>query len=104
MKNKTVILVHGIWMTGFEMSWLGQQLKNSGYEVHYFRYSSLFVEPQKSAKRLQIFIRDLNVEQIDLIGHSLGGIILLHLFSLEAAEISLARGSCKTTVRSGEPR
>ncbi|MCG8428459.1 MAG: alpha/beta hydrolase [Chromatiales bacterium] len=82
MKSKTVVLVHGIWMTGYEMSWLGQQLKNSGYEVHYFRYSSLFVEPRESAQRLQTFIKDLDVEQVDLIGHSLGGIILLHLFSL----------------------
>ena len=36
----TVILVHGLWMTGLELHWLGRQFERCGFAVRYFRYSS----------------------------------------------------------------
>ena len=80
--KQTVVLVHGIWMTGLEMGWFGRQLAALGYDVRYFRYHSLTASPRESAKALQRFIDNLGVEQVHFVGHSLGGIILLHLFDL----------------------
>ncbi|MES9968275.1 MAG: alpha/beta hydrolase, partial [Sedimenticola sp.] len=75
------MLVHGVWMTGLEMGWLGRRLTREGFDVRYFRYHSLGFTPSQNAERLHRFIRGLAVERLHLVGHSLGGIVLLHLFA-----------------------
>ncbi|MET0104247.1 MAG: alpha/beta hydrolase [Sedimenticola sp.] len=79
--RETLVLVHGVWMTGLEMGWLGRRLSREGFDVRYFRYHSLGFTPSQNAERLHRFIRGLAVERLHLVGHSLGGIVLLHLFA-----------------------
>jgi len=38
---ETVVLVHGVWMTGLEMHVLARRLRACGYRTRVFRYRSL---------------------------------------------------------------
>lgn len=76
----TVILVHGLWMTGFEMAYLKQRLRARGYQVLTFRYRMVTRSLEFNRRRLAAFI-GRNRRQITgplyLIGHSLGGVLSL---------------------------
>lgn len=75
-------MIHGIWMKGLEMSLLGRRLSAKGFDIHYFRYKSLTKSPQANARKLAEFIQRLDAETVHLVAHSLGGLVLLHLFDL----------------------
>ncbi|MFU8819343.1 MAG: esterase/lipase family protein [Desulfurivibrio sp.] len=68
-----VVLIHGIWMTGFEMAWLGRRLRAAGFAPHRFPYSSLRTTPERNADDLAAFINRLPPQPVHLVGHSLGG-------------------------------
>lgn len=78
--TEPVILVHGLWMNGMELRWLGHRLAGCGFTPHYFHYQSLQQSPVAGACRLAGFIRDIGSERLHLVAHSLGGILVLHLF------------------------
>jgi pimeloyl-ACP methyl ester carboxylesterase len=79
--RETVVLVHGIWMTGLELRPLGARLRRHGYQVCYFFYPSLRHAPADNAQRLRNYLRDLEASTVHLVAHSLGGIVLSHLFT-----------------------
>lgn len=80
MSRDVVVLVHGIWMTGLELRPLGRRLRECGYDCYYFRYPSLRRTPQQNAARLRSYLKSLDADQVHLVAHSLGGIVLAHLF------------------------
>ncbi|MDD3516948.1 MAG: alpha/beta hydrolase [Chromatiales bacterium] len=75
-----VVLVHGIWMSGLEMLPLARRLRRQGFETRLFRYPSVRATPAANAARLDAFLERLDWEVVHLVAHSLGGIVLLHLF------------------------
>ncbi len=78
--KEAVILVHGIWMNGAEMFRLRQRLTEAGYECHQFKYHSLKCSPEENAERLYNFTNSLDAPVVHYVCHSLGGLVLLHLF------------------------
>lgn len=80
MKEKsssaTVILVHGLWMTGLELRWLGRQLEASGFTVRYCRYRSWRGTLRDAAVELRRLVEQQGSGTIHLLGHSLGGIVI----------------------------
>ncbi len=74
-----VVLVHGIWMNGLMMSYLAKQLSKRGFDSFTISYRSLKDAPAENAERVYELIKSLPNERIHLVGHSLGGIVLLHL-------------------------
>ena len=78
--TEAVVLVHGIWMIGIEMSVLQHRLTRCGYSSRIFRYPSLSRSPQDNAYRLNQYLKTIESDTIHLVAHSLGGIVLLHLF------------------------
>ncbi len=85
-----LVLVHGVWMSGLELGWLGHRLKRHGYNVHYYRYHSLAFNPLRNACGLAEFIARQGWCRVHLVGHSLGGIILLHLLN-QVPDLPLGR-------------
>jgi len=75
-----VLLVHGIWMTGLEMVVLARRLRRDGFVTRSFHYLSLYSTPEDSADSLYQYIKQQQIQTVQLVAHSLGGIILLHLF------------------------
>lgn len=80
-KNAAIVLVHGIWMTGIEFFFLRIRFRLKGFRVYTFHYHSLLKTPAQSAEKLDLFISGINEPVVHFIAHSLGGIILSHLFS-----------------------
>ncbi len=78
--RQAVVVIHGIWMTGLEMSVLGSRIRRCGFSVHRFRYSSLWRTPAQNAESLNQFIQSLDADIVHLVAHSLGGIVVTHLF------------------------
>jgi len=81
MTNEVVVLIHGIWMTSLELRPLGQRLQRCGYTSRYFYYPSLRRHPADNARRLANYLQDIDAPQVHLVAHSLGGIVLSHLFA-----------------------
>jgi pimeloyl-ACP methyl ester carboxylesterase len=67
-------------MTGLEMRLLRSRLAQCGFQTAQFRYRSLILPPEKNAVHLNEFLRGLEADVIHLIAHSLGGIVVTHLF------------------------
>ncbi|MEJ1296848.1 MAG: alpha/beta hydrolase [Candidatus Sedimenticola sp. (ex Thyasira tokunagai)] len=79
-QREHVVLIHGIWMTGLMMRRLGGRLSAAGYSVHYFNYHSVNATPIVNARKLARFIRGVGAQRLHLVAHSLGGVVLLHLY------------------------
>ena len=79
MKNEAVVFVHGIWMKGFELLYLSNNLKKQGYHTYHFRYKSLFQTPQQNADLLKRYLDEIDEPVIHLVCHSLGGIVALNM-------------------------
>jgi len=78
--QEAVVFVHGIWMKGLEMSLLRRRVQRCGYQCRQFSYHSLDWTPRESAQRLHQFLQQIPAPVIHLVTHSLGGIVVLHLF------------------------
>jgi pimeloyl-ACP methyl ester carboxylesterase len=78
--REAVVLIHGIWMLGLEMTWLRRYLIRCGFECRQFFYRSLVNTPHANAAKLNEFLKTIDADIIHLVGHSLGGIVILHLF------------------------
>ena len=80
--KKAVILVHGLWMNGMEMSLLRHRLNRFGYRPWSFRYSSTRLDLEEIANRLNTFVEQIPAQTIHFVGHSLGGLVVLKLFEV----------------------
>lgn len=73
----TVILVHGLWMTELVMRPLAHQLERFGYQTDLFSYRSLRNTIHNNAQALAQTVRRTDAQRIHLVGHSLGGLVIL---------------------------
>ena len=80
--SETVVLLHGIWMPAWAMSVLARRLRRCGYRVAVFGYPSLTQTPENNAEQLAGFIREQGDVTIHLVGHSLGGLVILQALQL----------------------
>lgn len=78
--REAVVLVHGIWSHGMDMWRLRQQLVRCGYECSIFRYQIWGKPPASIADRLHRYVEKIDAPVVHFVGHSFGGIVLLHLF------------------------
>lgn len=78
----SVVTVHGWHMTGLEMALLRRRLRAGGHEVYPFRYASRRRTPEQAARALAAFLDDVPGDLVHLVAHSLGGVIVRHLFAV----------------------
>lgn len=74
---ESVVLVHGIWMTGLDLSLLGRRLASCGFAPTRFGYRSVARSVPENAARLARFVAALGRAPVHLVGHSLGGLVIL---------------------------
>ncbi len=79
--REVVVLVHGIWMTGAELMLLRLHLRSAGFRVVLFHYHSLLRTPHQNAQRLHHCLDNIDADLVHLVAHSLGGIVVTHLFN-----------------------
>lgn len=75
----SVVLVHGLWLPGPELFFLRRKLQAAGFRTYRFSYRSVADDLDENAARLAAFIADLPSERLHVVGHSLGGIVILRL-------------------------
>nr|ATZ76874.1 esterase/lipase [uncultured prokaryote] len=84
--KEAVVLIHGIWMNGTEMFRLRQRLTEAGYECYQFRYSTLNCSPAENAELLHELAHSISAPVVHFVCHSLGGLVMLHLFDKHLVE------------------
>lgn len=77
----TVVLVHGLWMHGLVFLPLRRRLAGHGFASAAFSYPSLRESLAGNAAALARFISQLDAGAIHLVGHSLGGLVILRLLA-----------------------
>jgi pimeloyl-ACP methyl ester carboxylesterase len=75
--RQAVILVHGLWLGGWVMQGLRLRLARRGYAAHTFSYPSIVQSLDEHARRLAARIGELREPVIHLVGHSMGGLVVL---------------------------
>ena len=59
---------------------LRRRLSRCGFEWFNFRYQSMRRTPRENATSLNNYLQTIKADVVHLVAHSLGGIVLLHLF------------------------
>lgn len=77
-ENGSVLVVHGLWMNGFETGLLRHRLGDRGYSASTFSYASMHSDLDQVLERLEQAVRELS-PPVHLVGHSLGGLMALRL-------------------------
>lgn len=74
-----VIVLHGIWMRGIAMLPLSRRLRGAGFNVDTLDYPSVVGSWDDSASRLAEHWREKAGGKVHIVGHSLGGMLALHV-------------------------
>lgn len=75
--NETVILIHGLWMHGLVFLPHQLRLEKRGFSAQRFSYPSWSRNLSENVDRLAAFIAGTQASRIHLVGHSLGGLLVL---------------------------
>ena len=76
-----VVYVHGLWLSGNEASILLRRLaRQLNAKTRAFSYASMTSSISDSARALATFLREQRTDTLHLVGHSLGGLVILKLF------------------------
>lgn len=87
---QTILVVHGLWMTGAIFAIQRRQLVRRGYRVETFSYPSVRLPLQEIAARLTRTIETLACPGVHFVGHSLGGLVVLETLA-RATSMSVGR-------------
>jgi pimeloyl-ACP methyl ester carboxylesterase len=76
-----VVYVHGLWQSGGEALWLRRRLaQDLGAEAVAFSYPSVAANVTANALALAKYLSAVRADTLHLIGHSLGGLVILKIF------------------------
>jgi pimeloyl-ACP methyl ester carboxylesterase len=81
--REAVVLLHGLWMPSVVMARLGQHLArlSADRRVHLFGYPSLRTDLDGNIQSLFEFVESIDAETVHLVGHSLGGLLILKMLN-----------------------
>lgn len=79
-----VILVHGLWLHGLAFALVRRRLARCGYAVAAFSYPTVRGTLAENSGALARFLARLDAPRIHLVGHSLGGLVVLKLLAGQA--------------------
>ena len=82
-----VVYVHGLWLTGIEGALLRKRLAEElDADTRAFSYASVKSSVSTNAQALGKFLLRLRADTLHLVGHSLGGLVILKLFESNATD------------------
>ncbi len=80
----TVVCLHGVWMPGAIMTLVKRRLESEyQYQAQLFSYPSIRGTLDENARSLALFIDEHNLDNVHLVGHSLGGVVSLRMLALQ---------------------
>lgn len=77
-----VVLVHGLWMNAAALRVLQMRLHGDGFNVIRFGYPTVRAGLDEAAAKLSQRLKVLAAEEIDIVAHSLGGLVTLRTLEL----------------------
>ena len=80
--NETIVIVPGLYTPRFMMMPLARRFKQQGYNPIIVRHRYLMQTPEHNAQTLSVLIEQLGNSVVHLVGHSLGGLVILHLLNI----------------------
>lgn len=79
----TTVLVHGLWMSGFQLHVLKHRLEAGGQlRVLPFTYPTVSGSMSDHVRKLLDFAHAQDVAELHFVGHSLGGLVILRALQL----------------------
>ena len=83
--STVVVYVHGLWQRGAESLWLRRRLSQElGADARAFSYPSVTADAAVNARALAKYLTAIRADTLHLVGHSLGGLVILKLFDENA--------------------
>jgi pimeloyl-ACP methyl ester carboxylesterase len=79
MTTEVVILVHGLWVHGIAMELMRRRVARCGFRALAYSYPSMRLTLAENAERFARFCRNVAAPRLHLIGHSLGGLVILRM-------------------------
>ena len=76
-----ILLVHGLWNRGWAMTAIARRLRAHGHEVRVFSYPTRDDSLDGHADELHKFISGIGIEELHMVGHSMGGLVILNMLS-----------------------
>ena len=76
-----ILLVHGLWNRGWAMMAIARRLRAHGHDVRVFSYPTRGDSVEGHANELHTFIKGIKVEKLHMVGHSMGGLVILNMLS-----------------------
>ena len=76
---ENVVIVHGLWMPGWETRLLRRRLEAAGFQTHSFVYPTVGCGLDENADRLAEFAAKVP-GRVHFVGHSLGGVLIVRCF------------------------
>ncbi len=81
-----MVYVHGLWQRGAESFLLRRRLAQQlQADARTFSYPSIAADAGTNARALVKFLAAIRADTLHLVGHSLGGLVILRLFEEDAA-------------------
>jgi len=84
--EEEVVLVHGLWYGPVAMSVLARRLGAQGFSVRKFSYPATTSHVLGHAQKLLRFIRQGQAAKTHLVGHSLGGLVIVKALEIDHDE------------------
>jgi pimeloyl-ACP methyl ester carboxylesterase len=81
LSKTTIVLVHGLWNRGWTMMAMARRLKTRGHNVAVFSYCTRGDNLAGHADGLHAFVSKIRSEDVHLVGHSMGGLVILNMLS-----------------------
>jgi len=79
----TVILVHGVWLSGWTLALQRHRIAACGFRAVTFSYASVTDDLGTNARRLGAFSRAQPGDVVHFVGHSLGGLLALRMLEID---------------------
>jgi pimeloyl-ACP methyl ester carboxylesterase len=91
--STVVVYVHGLWQRGAESLWLRRRLAQElKAEARAFSYPSVTADATEIARNLTHMLTEIRADTLHLVGHSLGGLVILRAFEDGSLEPQLPAG------------
>jgi pimeloyl-ACP methyl ester carboxylesterase len=84
--STVIVYVHGLWQRGAESIWLRRRLtQDLQADARVFSYPSVVADGTANARALAAFLAAVRADTLHVVGHSLGGLVILKAFDAEPA-------------------
>ncbi len=80
-RKTEVILVHGLWNGSWALRALSHRLQRKGFKSSHFAYPAISASLDAHASSLYEFASNTQAKRLHFLGHSLGGLVILHMMS-----------------------